>query len=329
VVLNTMGPFSLFARGVLEAAIDCGCDYLDIDDDWQSTLEATAFDTAARDKDVRVVKGIGGSPGVSNLLAVVAAQRLDSVSEIITGWSMRGAVLSEEPGYPAPSAAGAAVEHWLLQITGTIRGWRDGGPADTVPMLPVDFEYPGIGPVRGYTVGHPEAVSLPLNIPGITTAMNLTSGPGWVFDHARSVAAAYGAGEITLKEGAARLSHPSRPEGAKPSRDPLGSVWAMARGQRGAETVSVSVEPRSMPAGKMGEGTGSALAVGLELLRRGQIKQVGVHAPESAIDPAAFFEIYAAFVENPIPGSELLAIHEIAGTSAPAEGAEDQLPAAT
>lgn len=320
VVLNTMGPFSLFARGILEAAIDCGCDYLDIDDDWQSTVEAAEFDSAARSKGVRVVKGIGGSPGVSNLLAVIAARRLDSVSEIITGWSMRGAVLVDEPGYPAPATAGAAVEHWLLQITGTIRGWREGGPADTTPMLPVDFEYPGIGPVRGYTVGHPEAVTLPRNIPGITTAMNLTSGPAWVFEHARSVAEAYGAGEITLQEGADRLDHAPRPEGAQPSRDPLGAVWAMARGERDGESVSVSVEPRSMPAGKMGEGTGSALAVGLELLRRGQITDVGVHAPEVVIDPEQFFEIYTQFVEKPMPTSELLEIHELTGTSAPVEG---------
>ena len=319
VVLNTMGPFSLFARGVLEASIDSGCDYLDIDDDWQSTVEAADFDAVAREKNVRVVKGIGGSPGVSNLLALIAAKRLDNVSEIMTGWSLRGAVLVDEPGYPAPANAGAAVEHWLLQISGTIRGWRNGGPADTVPLLPVDFEYPGVGPVRGYTVGHPEAVTLPLNLPGVATAMNLTSGPAWVLEHARSVAAAYDAGRITLEEGAEKLDHAPRPEGAQSSRDPLGSVWAMARGQRGGETVSVSVAPRSMPPGKMGEGTGSALAVGLELLRRGQITEVGVHAPEVAIDPEAFFEIYAQFVENPMPATELVAVHEITGTSEPIE----------
>ena len=321
VVLNTMGPFTLFGRAVLEAAIDAGCDYLDIDDDWQSTVEADEFDALAREKGVRVVKGIGGSPGVSNLLALVAARRLDSVSELLTGWSMRGAVLVEEPGYPAPKDAGAAVEHWLLQMTGTIRGWRDGGPADTVPMLPVDFEYPGHGMVRGYTVGHPEAVTLPRNIPGTKTVMNVNSGPAWLFDHARAVAASYGAGEITLHEGANRLNHPPRPEGAASSRDPLSSVWAMARGTRAGETVSVSVELKSNVPGKMGEGTGSALAVGLELLRRGQITATGVNAPEAVIEPAAFFELYAQFVAEPLPGNELLLIRESTGTAAPVEGA--------
>jgi saccharopine dehydrogenase-like NADP-dependent oxidoreductase len=325
VVLNTMGPFSLFARAILDAAIDCGCDYLDIDDDWQSTVEAEEFDAAAREKGVRVIKGIGGSPGVSNLLAVAATQRLDRVTEIMTGWSMRGAVLVDEPGYPAPAAAGAAVEHWLLQMTGTIRGWREGGPADTMPVIPVDFEYPGIGPVRGYTVGHPEAVTLPRNIAGVITAMNVNSGPAWLFENARSVADSYGAGHITLQEGAGLLAHAQRPEGAPSSRDPLSAVWALARGTRGEETVSVSVSLRSPAVGKMGGGTGSALAVGLELLRRGAITEVGVHAPEAAIDPESFFELYSLFVETPVPAAELLEIHESTGTPAPVEGSGDQL----
>lgn len=109
VVINTMGPFSLFARPILEAAIECGCDYLDIDDDWESTIEGFTLDARAREAGVRVVKGIGGSPGVSNLCAKLAARRLDSVSEIITGWTMRGAVVEDEPAYLSSSgSAGAA-----------------------------------------------------------------------------------------------------------------------------------------------------------------------------------------------------------------------------
>ena len=320
VVLNTMGPFSLFARGITEAAIDAGCDYLDIDDDWESTVEAFELDARAREKGVRVVKGIGGSPGVSNLLALTAARQLDSVSEIVTGWSMRGAVLVDEPGYPAPDAAGAAVEHWLLQISGTIRGWRDGGYADTTPLAPVELDFPGLGTVRGYTVGHPEAVTLPRNIDGVTTSLNMTSGPAWLFDHARSVAASFEAGDITLAEGAEQLNHPPVPQHVAHNRDPLGSVWAWARGQRGDETLTVSVAPRAMPAGKMGEGTGAALAVGLELLRQGKVTTTGVVAPESVFEPEDFFAVYANFVSPATAPEDLLVVQELTGTAALVEG---------
>jgi short subunit dehydrogenase-like uncharacterized protein len=45
---GSMGPFSLSARPILEAAIECGCDYMDIDDDWESTLAAFELDARAR-----------------------------------------------------------------------------------------------------------------------------------------------------------------------------------------------------------------------------------------------------------------------------------------
>jgi saccharopine dehydrogenase (NAD+, L-lysine forming) len=316
VVLNTMGPFSLFARPILEAAIECGCDYLDIDDDWESTLEAFELDARARERRCRVVKGIGGSPGLSNLCAMVAARRLDRVGEIITGWSMGGAVVEDGPEYLATrGSAAAAVEHWLLQLSGTIRSWRDGAEREVKPLHPVEFEYPGIGPVRTYTVGHPEAVTLPRHLDGIVTSMNVMSGPDWLFEFAGSVAAKYDRGEITLAEGARELENPPRPAQRGP-RDPLSSVWALARGERDGTPVAVAVEPRVRPRGKMGGGTGAALATGLELLRCGGIADVGVHAPESVIDPDAFFAIYAGLTEPAVSSAdELLLVRELTGGS--------------
>jgi saccharopine dehydrogenase (NAD+, L-lysine forming) len=317
VVLNTMGPFSLFARPILEAAIECGCDYLDIDDDWESTLEAFDLDAGAREHGCCVVKGIGGSPGVSNLCALVAARRLDTVSEIVTGWSLGGAVVENEPAYPARGSAAAAVEHFLIQLSGTIRAWRDGVEQAVAPLEPVDLDYPGIGHVRTYTIGHPEAVTLPRYIDGVLTSMNVTSGPEWLIDHARSVAAAYDAGKITLAEGAVQLENPPRPAERGP-RDPLGSVWALARGQRDGQPLAVSVEPRLKPRGRMGGGTGAALAAGLELLRKGRISEPGVHAPEGVIDPGAFFALYLdsnTTASGQLATDDVLLVGELAGAS--------------
>lgn len=304
VVLNTMGPFSLFARPILEAALDCGCDYLDIDDDWESTLEGLDYDAHARNRGCRVVKGIGGSPGVSNLLALVAARQLDNVDEILTGWSLRGAVVEDEPQYLDGGSAGAAVEHWLIQLSGTIRAWRNGNERALKPLQKIELDYPGIGPVRTYTVGHPEAVTLPRQLTGVVTSMNVMSGPDWLFDHARRVAAAYDAGSITLREGAAQLENVPRPPKSDGPRDPLGSVWALARGQRDGRTIAVSVQPRADFPGKMGGGTGSALAVGFELLRRGRITEPGVHPPEAVIDPTDFFILREGLADQAVSSLE-------------------------
>ncbi|GAB2459413.1 saccharopine dehydrogenase family protein [Jatrophihabitans fulvus] len=313
VVLNTMGPFSRFAGPVLDAAIDSGCDYLDIDDDWESTLDAFEHDARARERGLTIVKGIGGSPGISNLMALLVSRRLDKVHDVLTGWSMRGAVLEDEADCPASAgAAGAAVEHWLIQVSGSIRAWRDGAERDVAPLEPAEFDYPGLGTVQAYTVGHPEAVTLPRYLAGVTFAGNYTSGPAWVFEHARSVAAEFDAGRITLAEGAARLNNPERPADATTGRrDPLGQVWALVRGERDGDAVSISVEPAAMPPGKMGGGTGVALAVGLELLRQGRIDATGVHAPEGALEPEDFFDVFRRFVEPAVPSvDDLLVIHE-------------------
>ncbi|GAB3857657.1 saccharopine dehydrogenase NADP-binding domain-containing protein [Nocardioides maradonensis] len=310
VVLNTMGPFSLFARPILEAAIDSDCHYLDIDDDWESTVEAFELDERARERGLTVVKGIGGSPGVSNMAALVAAGRLDEVDTLLTGWSMGGATLADEPDYPQTGGAGAAVEHWLIQISGSIRAWCGSEPRDITPLQPVEFDYPGLGRVRGYTVGHPEAVTLPRYLEGLTTSINITSGPGWIFEHAADVAAAYDAGTITLAEGAHQLENPPRPA-TKAPRDPLGQVWTVAIGTRDGQRTAVSVSPTAMPEGKMGGGTGVALAVGMELLLRGRITEPGVNAPEGAIDPNDFFALYAELSVPATAPEDYLLIQEI------------------
>jgi hypothetical protein len=40
----------LFAGPILDAAIGSGCDYLDIDDDWESTLGVFDQDDRARER---------------------------------------------------------------------------------------------------------------------------------------------------------------------------------------------------------------------------------------------------------------------------------------
>jgi saccharopine dehydrogenase (NAD+, L-lysine-forming) len=109
VVLNTMGPFSIFATRVLRAALDSKCDYLDIDDDPESTVEALALDDLARENGCRVVVGLGSSPGTTNMCAMVAAGRLDRVDELYTGWKVGAAVAEPEAEFPPSENVSAAL----------------------------------------------------------------------------------------------------------------------------------------------------------------------------------------------------------------------------
>lgn len=312
VVINTMGPFAKFARAILDAAIDSNCHYLDIGDDWQSTVESFEFEAKARDRGLHVVIGLGSSPGVTNLCAVVATERLDTVDSLYTGWKLAAAVVEDEPDYPPTSHASAAVEHWLIQCSGEIKVWKDGALADEVPVKEVAFNFPGIGPVTAYTMGHPEPLTLPRTFPDIRESVNLQSGPAWIFEHLRGVAAQYDAGKVNLEQGAKLLENPTPPSERSP-RDPLPVEWAVAQGKKNGQAHAVAVYPSKHPAGKMGANTGIPLAIGVELLRRGAIKDVGVHAPESAIDVDQFFELLAQLTDPSFSSlDDILVIEEAA-----------------
>jgi saccharopine dehydrogenase-like NADP-dependent oxidoreductase len=311
VVVNTMGPFATFVRPILEAALATDCHYLDIDDDWQPTVEAFELDEEARRRGLHVVVGLGGSPGLTNLCAVHAADQLDEVHELHTGWKLSGATVVDEPGFPAP-AASAAVEHWLHQCSQPIRAWVDGAAGEVDPVKQVDLEFPGLGLVTAYTMGHPEPITLPRRYPQLRSSLNLQSGPAWIFDHLREVSKRFAAGEIDLATGAALLADPPAPPSGGGERSPLPIEWALAIGEKDGKPSRVAVYPRHFHPAKMGGNTGVPLAIGVELLRRGELLRTGVHAPETAIEPRAFFDLLAPLTDETLQhGDDLVAVvHE-------------------
>ncbi|MCG3752638.1 saccharopine dehydrogenase family protein [Amycolatopsis sp. Poz14] len=312
VVVNTMGPFATFARPILEAAVESGCHYLDINDDWQPTLDAFDLDGQARRRELHVVVGLGGSPGVTNLCAAYGASKLDTVHELHTGWKLSGATIVDEPGFPAP-AASAAVEHWLHQCSQPVRAWVDGAAGWVEPVEEVELAFPGLGKVKGYTMGHPEPVTLPRRYPGLRSSLNLQSGPAWLLEYLREVSTRFAAGEFDLRTGAAMLADPPRGD-APAERSPLPVEWSLAIGEKNGLPCRVAVYPKAFHPAKMGGNTGIPLAVGVELLRRGELLDTGVHAPETAIDPRTFFDLLAPLTEPGLRGADdLLAVVEETG----------------
>ena len=143
VVLNTVGPFYRFGVPILRAAIRGGACYLDINDDWEPTLDMLELAPEARDARVTAVVGLGASPGVSNLLALKAMEGFDNVERIVTGWSFgySDRVLSDAQ----EDRTSAALVHWLHQCSGTIRVFRDPQPRRCQTPRRLSVDYPGIG----------------------------------------------------------------------------------------------------------------------------------------------------------------------------------------
>ena len=331
VVLNTVGPFYRFGVPILEAAIDAGCHYLDICDDWEPTLAMLELDSRARNAGVTAIVGVGASPGVSNLLAAKAISRLDAVEEVITGWGLSGTDTESEEdtggeeGETRGSEAhqpSAAIVHWMHQCSGTIRVRRSGRFEDVKPVQEMLIDYPGIGVGTAWSVGHPEAVTLPLTYTEIQNSTNVMVGPRFLIEAVRALGAAIDTGDLSVEEAAIQMAGPVPPELREAEASERGGVrlpplFALARGRRGGESVDVGALVLGMPAGGMGGATGVPLAVGLSLFAQGRLEKRGVFAPEGIIDPDADFDALAPLCSPAFgSGRELLAITESGGDGA-------------
>lgn len=311
VVLNTVGPFFRFGVPILKAAIETGRNYIDLCDDWEPTLEMLDLHEDAIRAGITAVIGLGASPGITNLLAVLAMRELDRADRIYTVWDLDSA--KPETIGPAPSAA---MVHGMLQLTGTIRVWEDGGFRQVRPVRRVAINYPGIGVRTAWSIGHPEAITLPRYFPGLDTSRNLMVTSRSNVLALWFVGALVNAGLMSI-ETAARLAE--KVEGTGVGRTPedfirqtkstgllrLPPLFALAEGERDGKPASVAVTILAAPAGGMGGATGVPLAAGLSIFRKAT--RPGVFAPEGIVEPKAFLDFMAPLCDPPRKNaSELL-----------------------
>ncbi|MGP3916285.1 saccharopine dehydrogenase family protein [Nonomuraea sp. 10N515B] len=289
VVINTVGPFFRFGVPILRAAIDAGCSYLDICDDWEPTAPMLKLNDLARSAGVTALVGMGASPGITNILAVLAGQQLDTVEKVITGWNLEAA--APEPTHNGKP--GAAVVHGVQQITGTIRVTRDGRAVDERPLRSERLDYPGVGRRIARTFGHPEAITLARVYPGATTVNVAFAGPG-VMAAVTAIGIAVDRGILSPLRAASVIERaerwlPSTFERAlAPGRLP--PVFALATGTRDNRPATVGCALAQLPGTTMGEVTGVPMGVALGLLPGAES---GVHTPETLLDPRSFFAALA------------------------------------
>jgi saccharopine dehydrogenase-like NADP-dependent oxidoreductase len=317
VVMNTVGPYYRYGVKVLNASIEGGCHYLDINDDWEPTLDMLNLHETAEKAGITAVIGMGASPGMTNLLAVKAMSELDSAEEIYTCWDLDSAkpeTIKKEPS--------AALVHAIHQTTGQIRAFRDGDYVDEKPLKQVRVEYPGLGTRPFWTFGHPEAVTLPNYDPRLRSSVNLMTTSRLNIWGIRTMAWFVDVGLLSVRNAAGLI------EKAEGSMDPentpekmlqkvidgkgsvLPPLFALAKGTRNGEPASVASTILSAPAAGMGGSTGVPLAVGVSLLADGQTRDRGVFAPEGIFDPDAFFSKLAGLCSPPKTD-----VHELVLTS--------------
>jgi hypothetical protein len=318
IVLNTVGPFYRFGLPVLKAAIRSKTHYIDINDDWEPTLDMLEYHAEATKAGITAIVGVGISPGIMNLMAVRAMRELDTVDTVMTVWSLDAIVREYMEAAPQEASTGtgvtgAAAVHLMHQASGKIRVYRDGAFADVEPLQEVTLDYPGIGAVTGCTFGHPEPVTLPRVRDDLRNSCNVMYGNPALIELLRTTAKAINSGQMDAYGAASSMADAKLgkmlfgEEGYAPK---VPRRFAFATGKSGGAPKTVAVGLPTQPPGGSGVGIGLAAALGLSALEQGLVKDYGVFAPEEVLDPDDFLDMFASHCEP--PGSKAEDILEIA-----------------
>jgi saccharopine dehydrogenase-like NADP-dependent oxidoreductase len=281
-VANFAGPFYRTGAAVLDACIDAGCDYLDICDDADATLELLALDGAAKAAGVRALIGIGSSPGVTNVLVRAAVDALGHADEVNLCWIVDVADVNA-----------AALQHfWHIFSPVAADGSRRPVPAwDELNLRSADFPAP-LGNRLVVELSHPEPITLPrfLDVDLVRNYGSIVPEDTLVVNWSLARLGAFGGKGAEVEVGGVEVGIPAVAsalyahylETRVPSEYLGGGlvvdVWRGEDGIRFASADKTSME----------ESTGVPAAAGILLMLEGGPERTGVMAPE-CIDPSEFF----------------------------------------
>ncbi len=285
VVCNLAGPNYRNAVPVALAAIEAGVPLVDVMDDWETALEMFELDGMAREAGVTIITGLGASPGVTNVMARAGVDRLDRADEIHTAWIMRGS----DPGGPALSY------HLLYSLPHQAFVYENGRMREVVPFRDgaETLQFPYLGDVEVFHIGHPEPFMLARTFPDIRYADDkATFLPASVNDlivdlgrTARPNHAIKWQGTETdaMEDAATNLQEACKAMVDVPR---IGALRTEVRGEvEGKRARVVYAAP-----GRIGQGTGISASIGSKFRATGEVVRPGVHPPEACIDPDLFFD---------------------------------------
>lgn len=298
VVANCTGPYYKLLIPVIDALMDSTCkNYVDLCDDIEvfDAVMTPERQAVAKERGMRVIVGLGGSPGLIPVEMMYGNSLMDEAHTIKLN------MLMDELNEGGP----AVWDHMLENFAGTINVWKDGGPATEKGLEVVgeyDFDpdvFPGVGKVKVYTLGHPEVYTLPKVLPNLKEIdIKTTYYPLKVQDMIVDLDRLGMLKTDPIKVGDVEVSpravlieammanifnNPEVTGGWDESyrdQDNLISGAAMeVIGTKDGKPVTY----KSGFTTKMGPVTGYPLAVGAAMLARDEIENVGIMIPEQAI----------------------------------------------
>lgn len=324
-VLNTVGPYFRFGKVIIEACIEAQKPGVDIGDDWKPMLDVLALNEKAKEAGVTLIVGMGSSPGLLNLMTVLACEELDEVDEVVTAWGLGGVQSAEKQPFHVSRKllagvgaqhANAAIEHLFHECLGKIPTFKNGKIIEIDSLAEADrIRFPGFKDAYACHIGHPEPVTLPRVIKA-NIISNVMFFGRYYTDILRSYAKKIVNNEITVKEAAIVFDKESRGLVKRPATveeisgfPPVLNV--IVTGLKGKKKKKVAIGLRHAPYGQMAGITSIPMAITALMIFEGKIKNQGVLTPEESIDPEEFFNRYAVYCGEGLSGRDVLLIKEV------------------
>lgn len=279
----------------MEAALAAGCHYADLGGLFHTTKKQLELHERFAAAGLSAVLGIGSAPGLTNVLARLGADRLDSVTSIDM---VDGAVdLSTDGGtFGVPYSVDTVLDEFTLPAM-----VFEDGELREVPAASgvIDWDFPEpVGRQPAMFTLHSEPATLPDTIPGVRDvrwrlALPRAVHEGFAFLTGVGLASAEPvwteSGEVAPREVlAAVLNRLPIPEGEPNDVEFLDVRVAGSKDGRPAEHRALArfaPSPEGLSAGAFG--TAIPIALTARWMAEGRVAP-GVHPPETAFDPEAF-----------------------------------------
>jgi lysine 6-dehydrogenase len=282
---------------IAEACIRARCGYVDLGGLFHVALRVLELDDAYKEAGLTGVTCVGGSPGITNLLAVVGARELDRVRRLhVRLGSMDPSV--EGTALPIPYA----LETILDEFTVPAMAYRNGGFHEVQPLgEPEDVAYPPpLGTRPSFTTLHSEVATLPRAFPGIEeVTFKIALEPALIerFTLLADIGLASSqpidvAGQMVRPREVLAALGRSLPQAA--GADDVECLRVVLEGEKDGAPATAVAESLIQPdrAARLGGGaldTGTPPSIVAQMLGAGEIGEPGMFAPEDVVDPDAFF----------------------------------------
>lgn len=300
-VFNSIGPYTLYGKYILEIALEAKVDYLDVCDDYDVTQELLEMDIISKTANISALIGMGTTPGILNIMARYGASFLDQIDNIKLCWAVGNPPISEfeietekdkegEASRSQNVMPKAAWDHLIHVGSGEVPVWKEGRYVKKLALdesIFTDFPEP-LGRVETFLVGHSEPITLPRSL------------------QIKDYCACYGALPPALmrklrkecsgnEEPRLKSVYPKMPLLDVPNiwkgRDVWGGQAAILEGKSNGKRMRYIIRMMlTSSAADYAIFNYSGQAIGCYLLSAKFINKKGILTPEECIDPKQFFE---------------------------------------